>query len=312
MIEYGVKKRGSEKIKLNIESASNNVVLKKPGWLKVKSLTNDDVSNLKKQLRNNKLHTVCEEAFCPNIGECFANGTATFMILGDICTRRCSFCDVAHGRPIMPDPDEPERLAQSVLSMGLKYVVITSVDRDDLEDGGSKHFLKCVSAVRKINKDIRVEILVPDFRKCSTIALDILSTELPDVFNHNLETVPRLYRTVRPGSDYKHSLQLLQSFKHKNPDVPTKSGIMLGLGETKDEVITVLNDLSQHGCDLVTIGQYLQPSKYHHPVMRYVSPDEFNELKNIAFELGIKDVASGPLVRSSYHADKQSRQILKN
>ncbi len=312
MNEYGVKKRGIEKIKLKSEPASINVVLKKPDWLKVKSLTNDDVSKLKKQLRNNKLHTVCEEAFCPNIGECFANGTATFMILGDICTRRCSFCDVAHGRPIMPDPDEPERLAQSVLSMGLKYVVITSVDRDDLDDGGSKHFLKCISAVRKINKDIRIEILVPDFKKCSSIALDILSVELPDVFNHNLETVPRLYTTVRPGSDYKHSLQLLESFKYQNPHVLTKSGIMLGLGETNDEVVSVLKDLHQHGCDLVTIGQYLQPSKFHHPVMRYVSPDEFDELKNTAIELGIKDVTAGPLVRSSYHADQQSQKILSN
>lgn len=311
MNQYGVKKRGIDKIKISIENTLTDDMTKKPSWLKVKSLDSADVIKLKNQLRNSKLHTVCEEAFCPNIGECFSNGTATFMILGDICTRRCSFCDVAHGRPLMPDPEEPERLAESVLSMGLKYVVITSVDRDDLDDGGSRHFSKCIKAVRNLNPGIRIETLVPDFKKSLDIALDVLAAEVPDVLNHNLETVPRLYRTVRPGSDYKHSLQLLKTFKQMNPQIPTKSGIMLGLGETKEEVVSVLKDLKDHGCDLVTIGQYLQPSKHHHPVIRYVAPEEFQSLKEIALHLGIKDVASGPLVRSSYHADKQSRKILE-
>jgi len=310
MNDYGIKKRGLDKIKIKVESVTQNKALKKPKWLKVKCLDNQDVKKLQKQLRDNKLHTVCEEAFCPNIGECFSNGTATFMILGDICTRRCAFCDVAHGRPLMPDPSEPFRLAESVISMKLKYVVITSVDRDDLEDGGSKHFLKCINAVRSSTPKTRIEILVPDFRKCLNTALNILSENAPDVLNHNLETVPRLYKTVRPGSNYAHSLQLLKSFKQINPGIPTKSGIMLGLGEEMDEVVGVLNDLKEHDCDLVTIGQYLQPSKHHHPVMRYVSPVEFDELANIAKQIGFKDVAAGPLVRSSYHADQQAKNLL--
>ncbi len=284
--------------------------LKKPDWIKVKHLDADAVTQLKDRLRNNKLHTVCEEAFCPNIGECFSNGTATFMVLGDICTRRCAFCDVAHGRPLMPDPSEPERLAESVKAMGLKYVVITSVDRDDLEDGGSKHFVKCINAIRQLESNVLVEILVPDFRKCLPVALEHLSGEIPDVFNHNIETVPRLYKTVRPGSDYHHSLKLLSDFKKINPEIPTKSGIMLGLGENKEEVVAVLHDLKAHGVDLVTIGQYLQPGKHHHPVMRYVSPHEFDDLRDIAIDIGIRDVAAGPLVRSSYHADKQAKNIL--
>lgn len=312
MKQYGLKKRGSEKVLHD----SNNVALvdkeKKPAWLKVKCMDNAEVIKLKDHLRNNKLHTVCEEAFCPNIGECFSNGTATFMVLGDICTRRCSFCDVAHGRPIMPDPDEPRRLAESVISMKLKYVVITSVDRDDLFDGGSKHFGRCIEAVRKSSSKTRIEILVPDFKKCLSVALDKLSEQLPDVLNHNIETVPRLYREVRPGSDYQHSLNLLNTFKIRNPHIPTKSGLMLGLGETKDEVINVLYDLKEAGCDLVTIGQYLAPSKHHITVDRYVCPEEFKELEEIAHEIGFKDVASGPLVRSSYHADQQSKILLSD
>lgn len=310
MKQYGIKKRGIDKIRVKVETALPSSSLKKPDWIKVKNLDADAVTQLKDRLRNNKLHTVCEEAFCPNIGECFSNGTATFMVLGDICTRRCAFCDVAHGRPLMPDPSEPERLAASVKAMGLKYVVITSVDRDDMEDGGSKHFVKCIRAIRQLESNVLVEILVPDFRKCLPVALEHLSSEIPDVLNHNIETVPRLYKTVRPGSDYQHSLRLLSDFKTINPKIPTKSGIMLGLGEDKDEVIAVLHDLKAHGVDLVTIGQYLQPGKHHHPVMRYVSPQEFDDLRDIAIDIGIKDVAAGPLVRSSYHADKQANNVL--
>lgn len=310
MKQYGIKKRGIDKIRIKVETTIPSSSLKKPDWIKVKHLDADAVTQLKDRLRNNKLHTVCEEAFCPNIGECFSNGTATFMVLGDICTRRCAFCDVAHGRPLMPDPSEPERLAASVKAMGLKYVVITSVDRDDLEDGGSKHFVKCINAIRQLESNVLVEILVPDFRKCLPVALEHLSGEIPDVFNHNIETVPRLYKTVRPGSDYQHSLKLLSDFKKINPEIPTKSGIMLGLGENKEEVVTVLHDLKAHGVDLVTIGQYLQPGKHHHPVMRYVSPHEFDDLRDIAIDIGISDVAAGPLVRSSYHADKQAKNIL--
>lgn len=310
MKQYGIKKRGIDKIRIKVETTTTSSSLKKPDWIKVKHLDADAVTQLKDRLRNNKLHTVCEEAFCPNIGECFSNGTATFMVLGDICTRRCAFCDVAHGRPLMPDPSEPERLAASVKAMGLKYVVITSVDRDDLEDGGSKHFVKCINAIRQLESNVLVEILVPDFRKCLPVALEHLSGEIPDVFNHNIETVPRLYKTVRPGSDYQHSLKLLSDFKKINPEIPTKSGIMLGLGENKEEVVAVLHDLKAHGVDLVTIGQYLQPGKHHHPVMRYVSPREFDDLRDIAIDIGIRDVAAGPLVRSSYHADKQAKNIL--
>ena len=310
MSKYGLKKRGDAKIIRVANKTSSNIENRKPAWLKVKCMDSAEVIKLKDKLRDNKLHTVCEEAFCPNIGECFSSGTATFMVLGDICTRRCSFCDVAHGRPLMPDPDEPRRLAESVTSMKLKYVVITSVDRDDLDDGGSSHFVRCIQSVRENNPDIRIEILIPDFKKCLTVALDTLSTELPDVLNHNIETVPRLYRNVRPGSSYQHSLNLLKTFKTMNPSIPTKSGIMLGLGENKNEVIDVLHDLKDAGCDLVTIGQYLAPSKHHTPVDRYVSPEEFKELEDIAQLIGFKDVASGPLVRSSYHADQQSKQIL--
>lgn len=311
MNQYGIKNRGGDKILPRVPTGTDVAHSRKPYWLRVKSLNSTEVVQLKDRLRKNRLNTVCEEAFCPNIGECFAKGTATFMILGDICTRRCSFCDVAHGRPTHPDPSEPLRLAENVQAMGLRYVVITSVDRDDLEDGGSTHFARCISEIRKLDRQIRIEVLVPDFKKCLDLAIEILGHQLPDVMNHNLETVPDLYRQVRPGADYEHSLQLLSVFKQKNPDIPTKSGIMLGMGETIEQVIQVMEDLHRTGCDLITIGQYLQPSKHHFPVRRYVTPDEFEYLKQIGKEMGFSDVASGPLVRSSYHADVQSREILE-
>jgi lipoic acid synthetase len=266
------------------------------------------VGELKARLRDRKLVTVCEEASCPNIHECFSKGTATFMVLGEICTRRCSFCDVAHGRPLAPDLNEPTQLAASVQEMGLRYVVITSVDRDDLRDGGAAHFAECIDATRAANPGIQVEILVPDFRGRSTLekALEIFSASPPDVFNHNIETVEALYRNVRPGADYQWSLRLLQAFKLRQPKVPTKSGIMLGLGETLQQVEQTLRDLREHQVDLVTIGQYLQPSAHHHPVLRYWTPEEFQALQVLGHELGFTHVASGPLVRSSYHADRMA------
>lgn len=278
-----------------------------PTWIRVKAPSNNSVLDLKNLLRQHKMVTVCEEASCPNIHECFSNGTATFMIMGDKCTRRCTFCDVAHGKPAPLDPNEPIRLAQSLSQMGLKYVVITSVDRDDLLDGGATHFADCIRMAREYCPTTQIEILVPDFRGRMDIALDKLSLYPPDVFNHNLETVSRIYKTVRPGSDYKGSLTLIQKFKARFPHIPTKSGIMLGIGETDEEVIQVLKDLRAHDCDWLTLGQYLQPSPYHHPVKRYVTPAQFDEFKVIAHSLGFENVASGPLVRSSYHADKQAK-----
>lgn len=311
MNQYGVKKRGIDKIRIKVENLPTQTTLKKPDWLRVKALDSEQVSKLKKKLRNNRLHTVCEEAACPNIGECFTSGTATFMVLGNICTRRCSFCDVAHGLPLHPDPEEPLRLAETVENMELSYVVITSVDRDDLEDGGSRHFAKCIDAIRATDPDVRIEILVPDFKKQLDIALEILSDHLPDVLNHNIETVPRLYKMARPGSDYQHSLNLIKRFKANNPEIPTKSGIMLGLGETNEEVLQTCQDLRDHDCDLLTLGQYLQPSQHHLPVSRYVSPDEFEMLKSNALAMGFKHVNAGPLVRSSYHADEQVQSMLE-
>jgi lipoic acid synthetase len=264
------------------------------------------VSRLKGLLRESRLHTVCEEASCPNIGECFSNGTATFMIMGDLCTRRCPFCDVAHGRPQPLDPEEPAHLAEAVARMALRYVVVTSVDRDDLRDGGASHFAACIEALRNRCPDARIEILVPDFRGRMEVALENLGHAPPDVFNHNLETVPRLYRKARPGADYIWSLDLIRRFKAAHPELPTKSGVMLGLGEERDEVIQVLKDLRAHDCDMLTIGQYLQPSRHHLPVERFWEPGEFEALGDIARELGFKNVASGPLVRSSYHADLQA------
>jgi lipoic acid synthetase len=283
---------------------------RKPAWIRAKSAADPAVARLKEVLRENRLHTVCEEASCPNLGECFAGGTATFMIMGDICTRRCPFCDVAHGRPEPLDPEEPENLAHTIQAMRLNYVVVTSVDRDDLRDGGAGHFTRCIAAIREHNPHIRIEVLVPDFRGRMDRALEILHTAPPDVFNHNLETVPGLYKKVRPGSDYAWSLQLLKRFKALHPDIPTKSGLKLGVGETLDEVQQVMRDLRAHDCDMLTLGQYLQPSKHHLPVERYLHPDEFDRLGELGYELGFTHVASGPMVRSSYHADQQARDVV--
>ncbi|MCP5199215.1 MAG: lipoyl synthase [Gammaproteobacteria bacterium] len=279
---------------------------RKPAWLRARAPSHPRVGELKRLLREEGLHTVCEEASCPNLGECFAHGTATFMIMGDLCTRRCPFCDVAHGRPAPLDTAEPAHLASAVARMDLRYVVITSVDRDDLRDGGAAHFAACVSAVRERQPGIRIEILVPDFRGRMERALEALLVAPPDVFNHNLETVPSLYLKVRPGSDYAWSLDLIEAFKARAPGVPTKSGLMLGLGETLAEVRQTLRDLRAHGCDMITLGQYLQPSRAHLPVARFVPPEEFDELAAFCRELGFLNVASGPLVRSSYHADLQA------
>ncbi len=288
-------------------------LLRKPDWIRARAPTAPEVLRLKQLLRDHQLHTVCEEASCPNLGECFSLGTATFMILGDICTRRCPFCDVAHGRPKLVDEDEPAHLAHAIQLMDLSYVVITSVDRDDLRDGGASHFAQCIQAVRQTMPDIKIEILVPDFRRKMDRALDELSKALPDVFNHNLETVPRLYRKVRPGADYHWSLQLIKKFKQQHPNIPTKSGLMLGLGEEINEVKQVLHDLRKHDCDMLTLGQYLQPSRYHLQVERFVTPKEFDELGQYAKDLGFVNVASAPMVRSSYHADLQmmGKQVKK-
>jgi len=280
--------------------------LKKPDWIRVKIPANNGISHMKKKFREHGLYTVCEEASCPNLPECFSHGTATFMIMGDKCTRRCTFCDVGHGRPDPLDPEEPKKLALTILEMKLKYVVITSVDRDDLRDGGAEHFAHCIQSIRAASPGIQIEVLVPDFRGRMERALNALSTHLPDVFNHNTETVPRLYKQVRPGSDYLWSLKLLKEFKALHPHIPTKSGLMLGLGETNEEIKVVLKDLRDHEVDNVTLGQYLQPSRHHAPVMRYVPPEEFEALGEFAKSLGFSNVASGPLVRSSYHADLQA------
>ena len=304
--------RGKDKVsRIPVKIVSGAPPLRKPDWIRAKAPVGPGVQRIKKLLRAAKLTTVCEEAMCPNLGECFNHGTATFMILGDVCTRRCPFCDVAHGRPAAVDPDEPAHLAASVVQMGLRYVVITSVDRDDLRDGGAAHFAACLRAIRTQNPSIKLEILVPDFRGRETLALEHFTGEaIPDVFNHNLETVPRLYTAVRPGADYLGSLGLLGAFKERHPEVPTKSGLMLGLGETGDEVLAVMRDLRDRGCDMLTVGQYLQPSREHHPVLRYWTPDEFEDLRCAALDLGFSQVASGAMVRSSYHADRQAAQLL--
>ena len=285
-------------------------VLRKPSWIRVRIPSGNSVALLKAKLRENRLVTVCEEASCPNIHECFGHGTATFMILGEVCTRRCSFCDVAHGRPKPPDASEPANLARTVADMGLKYVVVTSVDRDDLRDGGAQHFVDCIAAIRHQSPRTKIEVLTPDFRGKGRMerALEILATNPPDVFNHNVETVPDLYPNVRPGADYQWSLTLLQKFKAQHPQVPTKSGIMLGLGETMEQVQATLRDLRAHDVEMITIGQYLQPSPHHHPVLRYWTPDEFRQLEEFGMALGFSHVASGPLVRSSYHADRQAME----
>ena len=283
---------------------------RKPAWIRARSPSHPAVARLKEVLRENHLHTVCEEASCPNLGECFAGGTATFMIMGDICTRRCPFCDVAHGRPDPLDADEPENLARTIKAMGLRYVVITSVDRDDLRDGGAGHFVACIQAVREHNPDTKIEVLVPDFRGRMDRALDIFTQAPPDVFNHNLETIPELYKKVRPGSDYAWSLNLLKRFKAMHPEVPTKSGLMLGVGESIEAVEQVMRDLRAHDCNMLTLGQYLQPSKHHLPVDRYVHPDEFDRLGELGDSMGFTHVASGPMVRSSYHADQQAKDVV--
>ena len=309
MREPGVKEKGARK---TIRIASRIVPaapLPKPAWIRVRAASpNSRFYEIKDILRRQKLHTVCEEASCPNIAECFGKGTATFMILGDICTRRCPFCDVAHGRPLAPDAEEPGHLAETIASLKLSYVVITSVDRDDLKDGGAKHFVDCISAVRERSPHTTIEILVPDFRGRHERALEILDAALPDVLNHNLETVPRLYRKARPGGHYAHSLELLQAFKRRHPGVPTKSGLMVGLGETDEEIVQVMRDLRAHDVDMLTIGQYLQPSPHHLPVERYVEPSVFKFFESQSVEMGFRHAAIGAMVRSSYHADRQAHE----
>ena len=298
--------RGSAKtarIPIKVEAVP---ALPKPDWIRVRVSQSESFREVKRVLREANLHTVCEEASCPNIGECFGKGTATFMVLGNLCTRRCPFCDVAHGRPLPPDPLEPQHLADTVTRLRLKYVVVTSVDRDDLRDGGAAHFAACIRAIRSSAPGTRIEVLTPDFRGRADNALNILAADPPDVMNHNLETVPRLYRQARPGADYGHSLQLLQSFKQRCPSVSTKSGLMLGLGETDAEVVEVMRDLRQHGVDMLTVGQYLQPRPGNLSVQRYVPPAQFEALAAQARAMGFAHAACGPLVRSSYHADQQA------
>lgn len=309
-MEPGVKLRDADKMALipvKVVPTEREQMLRKPDWLKVKlPSSTEKIDKIRSSLRKHGLHSVCEEASCPNLSECWNHGTATFMIMGDICTRRCPFCDVAHGRPLGLDPEEPKKLGLTIHDMGVRYVVITSVDRDDLRDGGAQHFADCVREIRAHTPGIQVEILVPDFRGRMEVALDILEGEAPDVFNHNLETVPRLYRMARPGANYKWSLDLLKKYKERRPDVRTKSGLMVGLGETNEEILQVMRDLREHDVDMLTIGQYLAPSRHHLPVTRYVHPDEFAMFKEEADKMGFKQAASGPLVRSSYHADMQA------
>ena len=299
-------KRGLKTSRIPIKVVQSEP-LRKPEWIRVRAGGGERFTEIKKILREARLHTVCEEASCPNIGECFGHGTATFMIMGDLCTRRCPFCDVAHGRPQPLDPEEPRHLGETIAKMRLDYVVITSVDRDDLRDGGAQHFVDCIRAVRTLSPRTRIEILTPDFRGRLERALAVLGASPPDVMNHNLETVPRLYRQARPGSDYAHSLQLLRDFKARHSGVPTKSGLMVGLGETVDEILGVMRDLREHGVDMLTIGQYLQPSKHHLPVARFAHPDEFGMFEVEAAKMGFMNAACGPMVRSSYHADRQAK-----
>ena len=309
-VEMGVKLRGAETLaRIRVKIIPTDDVLRKPDWIRVRIPVSPEVENIKQTLRKHKLHSVCEEASCPNLGECFSGGTATFMIMGDICTRRCPFCDVGHGRPNPLDENEPHSLAAAIADMKLKYVVITSVDRDDLRDGGAQHFADCLREIRALSPGVQLETLVPDYRGRMDIALEITATEPPDVFNHNLETVPRLYKAARPGSDFEWSLDLLQRFKELVPGVPTKSGLMLGLGETDEEVIEVMKRMREHDIDMLTLGQYLQPSRDHMAVQRYVHPDTFAWFAEEGLKMGFKNVASGPLVRSSYHADQQAHEV---
>jgi lipoic acid synthetase len=308
MSEIRDKQKGESKTARIPIKVVSEPALPKPNWIRVRLGHGERFHAVKSALRANGLHTVCEEASCPNIGECFGKGTATFMILGDLCTRRCPFCDVAHGRPKPPDPDEPGKLARTIAAMQLSYVVVTSVDRDDLRDGGADHFVACIEAIRAASPRTTIEVLVPDFRGRLVPALEVLSTAPPDVFNHNLETVPRLYREARPGADYAHSLRLLEEFKRRHPQIRTKSGLMVGLGEDDDEILAVMRDLRAHAVDMLTIGQYLQPSAHHLAVRRYVEPAQFERFRAAAEAMGFRHAACGPLVRSSYHADQQAHE----
>lgn len=305
-IEIKALKGESKTARLKIKPDATRTPLRKPSWIRIKHPAGSKVDKLKKTLRDQKLFTVCEEAQCPNLGECFNHGTATFMIMGQICTRRCPFCDVAHGKPKPLDTDEPKHLAETIEKMALKYVVITSVDRDDLRDGGANHFKQCIDQIRLTTPSIKIEILTPDFRGRIEKALEIFKTCPPDVFNHNLETVPSLYPKVRPGASYEYSLKLLKSFKQQHPEVTTKSGLMLGVGENEQQVLDVLADLRAHDVDMLTLGQYLQPSKHHLAVEEFITPEQFDRYKVMATEMGFSQVASGPMVRSSYHADLQA------
>jgi lipoic acid synthetase len=308
----GVKHKGEAKTaRIFAKYAIRDVAaepLRKPAWIRVRAPSSPRFFEIKAILREHRLHTVCEEASCPNIGECFGKGTATFMIMGDICTRRCPFCDVGHGRPLPLDPEEPANLAKTIAALRLRYVVVTSVDRDDLRDGGAGHFADCINAVRERSPQTRIEVLVPDFRGRLEPALEALACGLPNVMNHNLETVPRLYRQARPGADYAHSLRLLQAFKARHPGIPTKSGLMVGLGETDDEIVEVMRDLRAHDVDMLTIGQYLAPSAGHLPVLRYAPLESFARFEREARALGFTHAAVGPMVRSSYHADRQAHE----
>lgn len=306
-VAQGEKLRGAEKVRAipMVEEREEQSVQRKPDWIRVRVPSGGQVQKVKNMVRQQKLATVCEEAACPNLPECFGGGTATFMVMGEICTRRCSFCDVGFGRPNALDPDEPRHLAESVRDMGLSFVVITSVDRDDLGDGGAQHFVDCIREVRAMTPDARVEILTPDFRPCIDTALDLLTEDAPDVFNHNIETVPHLYKWARPGAKYDHSLALLRRFGERRPDVPTKSGIMVGLGETNEQILETLQDLRDNDVNMVTIGQYLQPSQHHAPVDRFVHPDDFRMFAEEGRKMGFHSVSSGPMVRSSYKADRQ-------
>jgi lipoic acid synthetase len=306
-LKQGEKLRSADKVeRIPVKVIPTKEIQRKPDWMRIRISSSPKVQEIKDILRKNKLATVCEEAACPNLSECFSHGTATFMIMGEICTRRCPFCDVGHGKPNPLDPEEPKGLAQAIHEMQLRYVVITSVDRDDLRDGGAQHFADCIRESKQLSPNLKVEVLVPDFRGRMEPALEILTATPPDVFNHNMETIPRLYREARPGANYKWSLKLLQEYKWLNPTVPTKSGLMVGLGESKDELLRTLDDLREHDVDMITVGQYLQPSKNHLPVDRFVHPDEFDEYAEYGQSIGFTQVASGPLVRSSYHADKQA------
>lgn len=306
-VVQGEKLRGADKTaRIPVKIIPTETLPKKPEWLRVRMPISPEVNRIKETLRRHKLSTVCEEASCPNLGECFHGGTATFMIMGDICTRRCPFCDVAHGRPNPLNADEPRELAEAIAEMRLKYVVITSVDRDDLRDGGADHFAQCISELRQRMPSLEIEVLVPDFRGRMEVALEILQQTPPDVFNHNLETAPSLYKKVRPGADYQWSLDLLKRYKALRPEVKTKSGLMLGVGETNEEVLQVMRDMRAHDVDMLTLGQYMQPSRNHLPIDRWVTPSDFDFLAREGYKIGFKHVASGPLVRSSYHADKQA------